>query len=99
MHCKSRHVSAETEIVSLVSSFVIVLTLSESFAGSGFRNPGRWTVSLEIPMQPSPVARTTTGATSEERRRRGGGEGGKRNARCCYLFSYKITILQTIYIF
>ena len=66
------------------------------------RNPGRWTVSLEIPMQPSPVARTTTGATSdEERRRRGGGEGGKRNARCCYgnLFSYKITILQTIYIF
>ena len=36
MHCKSRHVYAETEIVSLVSSFVIVLTLSESFAGSGF---------------------------------------------------------------
>ena len=31
MHCKSRHVYAETEIVSLVSSFVIVLTLSESF--------------------------------------------------------------------
>ena len=50
MHCKSRRVYAETEIVSLVSSFVIVLTpLSESFAGSGFRNPGRWTVSLEIP--------------------------------------------------
>ena len=45
MHCKSRRVYAETEIVSLVSSFVIVLTpLSESFAGSGFRNPGRWTV-------------------------------------------------------
>ena len=44
LHCESRHVSAETGIVSLVSSFVIVLTLSESFAGSGFRNPGRWTV-------------------------------------------------------
>ena len=28
--------------------------------------PGRWTVSLEIPMQPSPVVRTTAGAKSEE---------------------------------
>ena len=35
--------------------------------------PGRWTVSLEIPMQPSPVVRTTAGATSDERRAGGAG--------------------------
>ena len=37
------------KIARLVSSFVFVLTLSDSFAGAGSWNPGRWTVHLKFP--------------------------------------------------
>ena len=69
----------------------VMLTVSESFAGAGFRNPGRWTVPLEIPMQPSSVARTTTGASSEEARETEGAEvhGSANN------ISYKKTVRET----